>query len=293
MMVMMHHYSQYVCANHLSDSLIFKILSYQGGYLGVAIFFLLSGYGLMESDQKQHLQLGKFFKRRFLKIYLPVLAVTLLWIITSQLLLAYSPFKSLACAEGGGVWVFLTDFGDGALWFVKVLIVLYAMFYLYTLLLAKVPKASLPILITMTLLMTVGVNVIMADSQAISVPFFFLGVVLSQSKHHKDKSFLICVAIISITLIFQYLFIRHALWVHSIINGIVIANLIAICSYKEISIKIPAVLGTISFDLYLIHNKVLMSLKGNLDYVSIWAFLFLTITCSAVFYQFRTKLLKI
>lgn len=102
MMVMMHHYSQYVCANHLSDSLIFKILSYQGGYLGVAIFFLLSGYGLMESDQKQHLQLGKFFKRRFLKIYLPVLAVTLLWIITSQLLLAYSPFKSLACAEGGG-----------------------------------------------------------------------------------------------------------------------------------------------------------------------------------------------
>ena len=59
---MLHHYSQYVCANNLSESVIFRALSYQAGFLGVAIFFFLSGFGLMESESKAHRGIGQFVR---------------------------------------------------------------------------------------------------------------------------------------------------------------------------------------------------------------------------------------
>ena len=61
--VALHHYSQYVCANHLSENILYKVLSSQGGYLAVGIFFFLSGYGLMESEKKHHLSPIGFIKK--------------------------------------------------------------------------------------------------------------------------------------------------------------------------------------------------------------------------------------
>ena len=103
-MVMFHHYSQYVMANSISESLFYQLLSTQGGYLGVAVFFFLSGYGLMESEQKSHLNLSAFFKRRLLKVYLPVLLVTAIWMFISPLLLQQTPFEGelVAMEIGGG-----------------------------------------------------------------------------------------------------------------------------------------------------------------------------------------------
>jgi len=102
LMVMLHHYSQYVCANGLSDSIIYKALSSQGGYLGVAIFFFLSGYGLMESESKSHLNLTEFIKRRILKVYLPVLLVSGIWLAVSPIMLAQSPFANSIELDWGG-----------------------------------------------------------------------------------------------------------------------------------------------------------------------------------------------
>lgn len=64
-MVMLHHYSQYICSNNYSDSIFYKVFSTQGDYLGVSIFFFLSGYGLMEREQKCHLGLLQFSKKDF------------------------------------------------------------------------------------------------------------------------------------------------------------------------------------------------------------------------------------
>ena len=78
--VALHHYSQYVCANDLSECIIYKLFSSQGGYLAVGVFFFLSGYGLMESEKKKHLPTSAFLKKRLLRVYLPALLVTLLWL---------------------------------------------------------------------------------------------------------------------------------------------------------------------------------------------------------------------
>lgn len=59
---------------------IFYAVASQNGYLGVALFFFLSGYGLMESEQHSHLSLTQFLRKRIAKVYLPVILVTALWL---------------------------------------------------------------------------------------------------------------------------------------------------------------------------------------------------------------------
>ena len=61
-------------------NLFHKIILAQGGLLGVALFFFLSGYGLMKSEQKCHLSAILFIKRRILKVYLPVLVSAIIWV---------------------------------------------------------------------------------------------------------------------------------------------------------------------------------------------------------------------
>lgn len=72
-----------------SEHPFFYIMASQNGYIGVAIFFFLSGYGLMQSEMKSHLPLRSFFSRRFLKVYLPVLLVTALWFLWLIITLPY------------------------------------------------------------------------------------------------------------------------------------------------------------------------------------------------------------
>lgn len=60
-LVAVSHYSTAVVINrHWSDSSFLRFWC-QGGYIGVALFFFFSGYGLMESDAKKHLSAVDFF----------------------------------------------------------------------------------------------------------------------------------------------------------------------------------------------------------------------------------------
>ena len=65
---------------------IWYLLATQNGYIGVAVFFFLSGFGLMQSELRVHLSFKDFLKRRVLKVYLPVLLVTALWLPMSYML---------------------------------------------------------------------------------------------------------------------------------------------------------------------------------------------------------------
>ena len=78
LMIALHHYSQgmVVAGTH---NPIYQLFSTQGGWLGVAIFFFLSGYGLMKSDMKNHLDPIPFFKKRILKTYFPAVLVSVIW----------------------------------------------------------------------------------------------------------------------------------------------------------------------------------------------------------------------
>lgn len=81
-MVALGHYCGYCSVSDVHNVFIdaIRLVSPQFGYLGVALFFLLSGYGLMMSDQKNHLQFGAFLRRRLSKTWLPAVLVSALWL---------------------------------------------------------------------------------------------------------------------------------------------------------------------------------------------------------------------
>lgn len=174
-MVMLHHYSQHICAMGMSDSIFYKGMSAQAGFIGVAVFFFLSGYGLMESEQKTHLKLSLFFKRRFLKIYLPVIAVTCLWTLIAPFVLSKSPFSGFSINIGSNrelvIGNVLYNFGDSVLWFVRVLICLYAMFYIFSFVYITYRNRSLPFLGLSTIALTFLIAKSLIPYEAISVPF--------------------------------------------------------------------------------------------------------------------------
>ena len=56
----------------------------KGGYLAVCIFFVLSGYlSIISASRKDSFSLKSYYKNRFIKIYIPLLVVTLLTIFVS------------------------------------------------------------------------------------------------------------------------------------------------------------------------------------------------------------------
>ena len=78
LMIALHHFSQ-IRGVEGASNVIYFLFATQGGYLGVAIFFFLSGYGLMKSEQSKHLTIPAFFKKRLIKTYLPAVLVSALW----------------------------------------------------------------------------------------------------------------------------------------------------------------------------------------------------------------------
>lgn len=68
--VMLAHYYNLKSQTGYTLNPVEWIIRSQGGNVGVAIFFFLSGYGLMMSELRSHLELIPFIKKRFLKIYL-------------------------------------------------------------------------------------------------------------------------------------------------------------------------------------------------------------------------------
>ena len=293
-MVMLHHYSQYVLSNGLSSSMIYKLFSTQGGFLGVAIFFFLSGFGLMESEKKEHLGLLNFIKKRVLKVYTPVLLITFIWYFVSALVLPESPFPSYEISIGGGnslkISNILLNFGDGVLWFIKVILVLYAIFYLFTSVRERNRIIASIVLAIFILTTTFMASIFIASYAAISIPYFALGVGVSLLRERPSQMILTSSGILLLVGAASLLLLEKSLFGHSAINVVCIGIFILLFSITNINIKIPAFFGAISFDLYLVHNKVLATLKNHSDNIHILIFISLTIIGTLLFYILRVKL---
>lgn len=221
-LVAVSHYSTVVVINNQWSDSSFLRLWCQGGYIGVALFFFFSGYGLMESETKKHLSVTDFFRKRFLKVYLPVLLVSVIWIPI------YYIFVDKNDAELN-VLTILYDlfwgFRDCVLWFVKILFLLYGLFCIFAHLLhcQKVFIAH-----SFIALGTIGATWLayQNDFPFISVPLFLLGVWSSNVKSKEFKGvplpFLLIMAMLMICGV-CFLFNRSADALHGVVNCAVLA----------------------------------------------------------------------
>lgn len=293
-MIALHHFSQYMCVQG-TGSLIYKFFSSQGGWLGVAIFFFLSGYGLMKSDQKKHLDTIPFIKRRLLKVYLPAVVVSFIWSLYKYI---NKPELDINIIQG---ILGLYKFNDGVLWFIRAIICLYAFFYLYSILRLRCPntRCRYAILSFITIISTCVLyyfKIAPYTVHALSVPFFFIGMSLADfpEQYHAivQRKYPVILMLSCIT-IMAILFRHNAIFVHASIDYLAIISGITVFSCYNISSKrMPSWLSEYSFDIYLVHYKALNVLKPLFVVVPLWAFTALTLVFSFLFFCLR-KILRL
>lgn len=266
----------------------------QGGNIGVGVFFFLSGYGLMMSEMKSHLPLKMFFRRRFCKIYLPVVLVTALWLPITYRITPPDTY-----------WLIIRDlvigFNDPVLWFIKSLILLYAVFWLSTVFIDKSNTIYFIVLCGGTVAVcffSYYTNGNFGLNSISGLPLFSIGVVtaLWSSKvfkglHPAIIPLVLSFAAVSLVMSFYPRFVANL--AHVIADYAVVATIIIVFSRWQPSIRIPAILSLITFDIYLIHFKVLVVMKEVTPTLPISLFIAVTVSFSIALYCLRTKLIKI
>lgn len=287
-MVAVHHYSQYVISNNISHNLLYQGFSSQGGYLGVAVFFFLSGYGLMKSDMIKHLSFGSFVRKRFMKVYLPVVLVTAIWLPIYYTLVGKG---NLSVSVIDILQDLLWNWKDGVLWFIRCLLQLYIAFALYSVLRLYFESSLIRIFLLSILatLMFCLQYFTVADYSSISVPLFFLGICVAEFK--KIKVYLtnkwISTGVMLLIIALAWILRHKTLFVHACFNYLFILLWMMFAARKTIRFKaVPKWMATMSFDVYLVHMKCLIVLKW-LPVIPLYYFAGCTVITAVVFGRLR------
>lgn len=190
----------------------------------------------------------------------------------------------------GLLWVW----HDGVLWFVKTILYLYLIFYLYSFVRIKVNSEPKKMLICMMLFfISVAYALYPRSPYTISVPLFFFGVAVGEfnilrkvfSKIWILSILVICVAVLC------FVNRHNMLAIHGLFNYFVVIISLWLCSKWKFSIpKLPIYISNTSFDVYLVHNKVLIISRALLPVVPVWEFILATLIVTIVFYKIRTLL---
>lgn len=290
-LVALSHYSTVIVINnHWSDDSILRFMC-QGGYIGVAIFFYLSGYGLMESESKRHLSLLEFVKRRLSKVYMPVLMVSLMWIPIYYLFVNKS-MDTVSVVQV--IYDILWGGKDAVLWFIKILFFMYGVFYLFTYFSFKHKKVLSHVVLVGGLAFTMLIsNHVFGDFSIMSIPLFGIGVYTS-----KYKGTLWCSIPISLWMIilygtcglFIYMLTRNNISAHIFVNAtvmfVIVVSLFLLNKYT-LPYKLTPFLISAIYVLYLVHMKVLDLMVANWGHVSLFNWAVITIIVTNVVNQLR------
>lgn len=183
------------------------------------------------------------------------------------------------------------------LWFVKVLLVLYLCFGIFGWIRARSGHTVSILCLNLLTAAAIAVTLLilrMGDFTIISIPLFTVGVISSlYNKGETQKTFAYlgawCAGIICLLILLSGV---STLLIHALINYVTI--FVAIFLLVKFPIKknlvVPFVVGDISFDIYLVHNKALMTLKVLLPVVPIYYFVGLSAVATILFYLIRKKL---
>lgn len=278
-LVILAHYSQWYLT--ITDSKIVWVLSKTGRY-GVAIFFIVSGYGLVFSAEK-----GLDFRwicRRIYNVYLPYLC------IQGMICLLEKEQWTLASV---GRYIFAMD-----AWFIFVIIILYILFYVVW----KLDKCRI-------IWMAVGVSVfsiVLALSGKSSVWYssnfaFLIGVAVGQYDESvgtwiRERKKICCstllVGFLCSGVIYTY-FTNKSEYIYATgkIFASVLWSLLILCffAYGEKTNRVIMKVGTASLEAYLIHIFVLQRLSEATERIGVEAILLGALLLSLIFAQVLHK----
>lgn len=297
--IALHHYAQFAVHQSISfpdwQMVVWQIFSSQGGYLGVAVFFFLSGFGLMESEQKRHLSTAEFIDKRLKRVIFPLVVLAALWIP-----LYYGCSLAYPASSDSFLGVLKRILNVGG-WFVSAILMMYVAFMLFCWVNAKYGiRKAIVLLIVSTIVIYIICDRCLGDFSALSIPAFSIGIIASLYKKRYYGKYLHCSLLTVMPALlftaFYSVLVRNsvALAGHAIINYLALCALIVVFSNFNPSIIFPALLGEISFDIYLIHKKILtayFALSGTLMPLLEWTAAVVVLV--TFFVAFRKKLWKL
>ena len=279
--IIIGHYCRYT-----NQSGLFTLFG-KVGYLGAAVFFFLSGYGIVKSFNKNAFR--NYFRDKMHKVYFPFIIVNIVTIIVYMLLMQkkYTVIQILNYIVGFKLI-------DSILWYVCVIIVFYILFYILFKYLNKSLAQMMLLAFSIVYCLICIINKV--DSQWYTTSLcLFLGVAVSFNEERVLKYIntykivlLLNVGLFITSVALNFIFdnnqlIKNISCYFSSIFFILI--LISILKTVYLSNKISLLIGNISYIVYLIHMKIFNIAFVNAHYYDVFSFVFVTLMISlCIFY---------
>ena len=240
----------------------------------------------MESESRQHLSFRSFLRKRFARVYIPVLLVTLVWIPLWCFFVADANWK---IGPVDIIYYLFWDFRDPVLWFIKMLFFLYLIFYLYTLLRSQNRRISANLVLILGTLATTYCAMIMGYPY-ISIPLFALGVYSSVFKENfRGLTCYFMILLMAFVYSIWFLITRDSNPAHGLVNSLtllVVLLFVRVLDKRNFTISLNSnqvsFLLTVTFAVYLVHYKVLDLMVANWGYISFISWLFVTIVITLI-----------
>lgn len=274
----------------LNDNLVGQFFT-ASGYLAVAVFFFLSGYGMMFQYKKQGKKyIDNFPKKRLLDIYVKYIAVILIYCIYRILLGEKITVKSL---------IYSLTFGGTVAengWYIQAIVVTYILFYLVLKLFHNKEKMlHLGFLGGFVLYCLLCKSLNLGGLWYQFYLAYPLGLAVAVYKDKIDeflnKKYIDIIIMIisffafSVTLLlgnFNILQMPLKLIVKMFSSVFFTAFVLMILRHIKIENKITAFLGSISFELYVIHGLIYSFFHIPKFYINDVVYILLTYVCSIV-----------
>lgn len=245
-----------VILGHLSALLGSSVFNYMGAF-GVAIFLLLSGYGLIVSENRNGLQ--EFWKKRLLTVMIPYVTITLVWIVIDLCKGKIYPLKTYILLLIG------FDPGrtiDATMWYISFILLWYVAFWLVCKC-AKRPLLRVIYLFCASLFfckfVEMGIVTNLSWQWYLHAFSFPIGVTVGTCfKDGIHKKALIGINIVTLLLIVILLpNIQDSMFVYMCLNIIIaifVISLIMLKNHKRNSAKSLCLVGAYSYELYLVEG---------------------------------------
>jgi peptidoglycan/LPS O-acetylase OafA/YrhL len=302
-LIFVHHYYCATSYNKYTEWL---------GYFACALFFFLSVNGVVSSQKSKQLDLFSFMKRRFLKVWLPVVFVTIVFTLFVAVLLKrqwgityYPPGMKFCFSPHSDALTTLLYFVDikkvdSVTWFIHYLIITYFLIWVY----ARIAHRGLRLLVVLIVFLVAEALFFyhgFYKMYKIDVIGILMGFVYAEFKDTSDRlifasgrhlstcmAFFFILTVISAEMIRPFhTFISVLLSMLYCIVGIVLMIRMSMI-VKITNERIASLLGGVSMYVYLIHNKVI-SLSDRMDIALCFIVVFIS---SLAFYYLFNPLIK-
>lgn len=298
-LIVIHHLSSYYVS--ISFLSIFKHI----GYLVVAMFFFLSGYGLIFGCKNKKNYLNKFLLKRLPNIVIPYYISTIIYAIIFNIMGLNISFINVITS------FVCVDYIIPSAWYIAMQSLMYVIFYI-SLKFPKTEKSKAICFSVLFLIIQIGFMFLpVSDVWVRSLIAFPLGLVWCKYKdvidgRIRDKytaSFFIfgilLVIILAIKLVGEFSNVSSLKLLGNVLSSSTIVVFMFIffnkCSLKN---KVLDFLGSISLEVYLLHNLIL-TILSKIDFVieNILLFalstFFITILLSYFIHLLNVKLVQI